>query len=252
MDAAQTIRDAIASVIALRDASNANPALRNAVAAVKRFQARRFAQTYADILAPGPYQAAARFFLDELYSDKDYAHRDAQFSRIAGALQTFFPKQVVATAVSLAQLHALTESLDHAMGLQWLDAGVGLDPGPLSAAAAAEQAQHYVTAWRKVARFEDRQLQLSTVLAVGRELDKLTRAPGLFLMLKMMRRPAHAAGLASLQAFLETGFDTFAHMAGRGEGARLFLAMVSARESALIGQLNASDAFDLSVAFGLV
>lgn len=253
MDAAQSIRDAIASVIALREASNANPALREAVAAVKRFQARRFAHTYADILGPGPYQRAARFFLDELYSDKDFSHRDAQFSRIAGALQKFFPKQVVATAVSLAQLHALTESLDHAMGLQWLvvvaEAGLGL--GRLTAAPVAAQAQAYVAAWREVARFEDRLLQLSTVLAVGRELDKLTRTPGLIMMLKMMRRPAHAAGLASLQAFLESGFDTFSQMAGRGEGARLFLAIVSTRESALIGQLNATHDFDLPAAFGL-
>ena len=45
-----------------------------------------------------PYAAAARFFLDELYSDKDYADRDAQFARIAGAIEKLFPAQVARTA----------------------------------------------------------------------------------------------------------------------------------------------------------
>ena len=41
----------------------ANPALGAAVGAVKRVQSRRFAGSYADLLAGGPYAAAARFFL---------------------------------------------------------------------------------------------------------------------------------------------------------------------------------------------
>jgi hypothetical protein len=232
MDAAQTIRTAVDRVSALRHESETNPALRAAITAVKQFQARRFAHTYADVLGSGSqastptdaYKHAARFFLDELYSDKDYALRDAQFSRIAGALQKFFPKQVVATAVSLAQLHALTEALDHAMGMAWL---------VVDKASAENTAQRYVIAWRSVGRREDRDAQLHTVLAVGQELDKLTRTPGLRLMLKMMRRPAHSAGLSSLQSFLETGFDTFANMGAGGRGASEFLSMVHQRESKL-------------------
>ena len=55
-------------------------------------------------------------------------------------------------------------------------------------------------------------------------------------MLRMMRAPATAAGLGSLQRFLETGFDTFAAMA-RGDGARRFLATIGQREKALIENL---------------
>ena len=124
MEPAQKIRDAVAQVSQLRQDASGDPALGAAVAQVKRLQSRRFAGTYADLLGGGPYQAAAQFFLHELYGEADYSERDAQFARIAGALQRLFPQQVMATAVSLAQLHALTERLDHAMGLAWPDAAV--------------------------------------------------------------------------------------------------------------------------------
>ena len=238
MNSAQTIRDCVTRVSALRQASLAEPTLHAAIISVKRFQAQRFANTYADLMSEGPYQDAARFFLEELYSENDYSQRDAQFSRIAGALQTFFPKQVVAIAVSLAQLHALTEELDHSMGVQWLANAGAAENGEVSDLNWNET--RYENAWRAVGRRQDRDAQLNDVIAVGEELDKLTRASGLRMMLKMMRRPAHAAGLSSLQVFLETGFDTFARMNGRGTGAHEFLAIVRTREAQLIDALFAS------------
>jgi len=56
-------------------------------------------------------------------------------------------------------------------------------------------------------------------------------------MLKMMRGPAAAAGLSSLQHFLETGFDTFAAMAKRPGGAEAFLEIIRLRETGLIDLL---------------
>ena len=101
----------------LEAGAEADPSLRAALGWVKRVQSQRFAGTYADLLARGPYAAATRFFLDELYSDKDYAERDAQFARIAGAIERLFPAQMRGTAVDLAELHALTEELDQAMAV---------------------------------------------------------------------------------------------------------------------------------------
>jgi hypothetical protein len=228
MEPAQKIRDAVGQVSQLRDAASGHPALGAAVAEIKRLQSRRFTGTYADLLGGGPYRAAAQFFLHELYGEADYSERDAQFSRIAGALQRLFPRQVMATAVSLAQLHALTEQLDHAMGLAWRPGAVPGDAGPASC---------YIAAWRTVDRRADREAQLAMVLDIGRELQRLTRAPGLRLMLKMMRGPAAAAGLGALQRFLEAGFDTFAAMARQPGGADEFMAVIHERESALIDLL---------------
>jgi hypothetical protein len=91
MNTAQVIRDAVAQVERLREESRTVPQIGEAVTRVKRFQALRFAGTYADLLASGAYGAAARFFLEELYSERDYAERDAQFARIAGAVEKLFP-----------------------------------------------------------------------------------------------------------------------------------------------------------------
>ncbi len=228
MESADIIRQAVASVAQLRTETTASPALLAAVRTVKRFQANRFRITYVDLLSSDTYGSATRFFLEELYSDKDFADRDAQFSRIAGALQTLFPKQVVKTAVSLAQLHRLTEELDHAMGRALL-------AGPRSGLLGID----YARAWNTVSREPDRDLQLTTVLTVGDELDRLTRMPGLRLMLRMMRRPAHAAGLGALQQFLEAGFDTFAAMSGKQQSTAKFLIIIKDRESRLMNELFA-------------
>lgn len=227
MKTAERIRVAVAEVERLRAESRDQPALHAAVLVVKRFQARRFAGTYADLMQSGPYAPAARFFLEELYGDRDYSERDAQFARIAGAMERIFPADVAETAAALAQLHALTESLDHAMAAA---APLGSDadiPG-------------YVRAWRTVGRRPDRDRQLADLLALGTELSRLTRLRGLRLMLKMMRGPASAAGMLSLQRFLENGFDTFAQ-ASRNGGAERFLLEIRQREERLFGLLFEQD-----------
>lgn len=231
MESAQKIRDAVAQVAQLRERAAGIPALGAAVAAVKRLQSRRFAGSYADLLGGGPYRAAAHFFLHELYGDTDYSERDAQFSRIAGALQRLFPRQVTGTAVALAQLHALTEELDHAMGAAWADNAAPHDDSD------GAEAHRYASAWRTVDRRAERHRQLAMVLEIGGELQRLTRTPGLRLMLRMMRAPAVAAGMGALQRFLEAGFDTFADMARQPGGAGRFLALIEERESALIALL---------------
>jgi hypothetical protein len=230
MEAAPAIRAAMERVTQLRQQCAADPALAKARSEVKRLQARRFAGSYAEMLEGGPYQNAARFFLEELYGEQDFTERDAQFSRIAMALQRIFPAQVVQTAVSLGELHALSEELDLAMARRWRAQKSGKDTG--------DDARRYLASWRGIGHRSDRFLQVHTVLAIGRELDRLVRLPGLRMMLKMMRKPASLAGLSALQHFLELGFDTFADMGRhKGQGASEFLAIIEARETALVEQL---------------
>jgi hypothetical protein len=229
MNTAETIRQAVAEVEALRRESRDLPDIGAAVTRVKSFQARRFRGTYADLLAAGSYSAAARFFLEELYSERDYADRDAQFARIAGAVERLFPHDVADTAAGLARLHALTESLDHALARR-------------IACPSGDEVADYVQAWKAVGRRNDRQRQLETVVAIGAEMSRLTRLPGLRLMLRMMRGPASAAGLGSLQRFLESGFDTFAAVAKSHGGAERFLDTIRQREQRLLDLLFDGDA----------
>jgi hypothetical protein len=227
---ADQIHQALETVARLRQQRIGQPDVVLANAAIKRFQARRFQATYPDLLQSPRYQTAAHFFLHQLYSDKDYAERDQQFARIANTIAKLFPQSVVNTAAALAEVHALTERLDDAMAHAYLALQVA-DPSLSDAAI-------YVACWRQVSDSAARHQQLQVVLALGESLDSLTRKLGLRMLLKMMRGPATAAGLASLQMFLESGFDAFQTMRGADE----FLKLITEREMDWITRLFEEDA----------
>ncbi len=222
------IRAHLHTVAQLRAARQADPALAERVRAVKTYQARRFEQTYADLLASPRYRGAARFFLEELYGPQEFAERDTQFARVVPALVRLFPHEVVLTVEHLGELHALSEALDDA-------AARHLPPGapgaPLDAAA-------YIVAWQGAGRPPAREQQIALTQAIGKALDGFTRSRLMRTSLRLMRGPAHAAGLASLQRFLEAGFDAFGAMKGADD----FLRWVGERERALAAALFAPDA----------
>lgn len=219
----QTILEMLECVAADRRTRRDDDALAARVLAVKRFQHARFARTYSDLLGQPRYAQAARYFLDDLYGPHDFTARDDQFVRIVPALVRLFPHEIVLTVLALARLHALTEAMDSAMGL-------ALPDGALGAAA-------YTRAWQWVGRGADREAQIALMLDVGMALDRLTRNRMLRHTLRLMRGPARAIGLESLQSFLERGFDTFREMRGAGE----FLGTIASRERALAAALFAVD-----------
>ncbi len=221
---AASILAQLATVQRERDVRRADAELGSAVAAVKAYQQRRFARTYADLLTSPRYAAAARFFLDELYGPQDFSERDAQFARVVPALVRLFPQEIVDTVGVLARLHALSEMLDTEMGRHLR--GRVLDRST------------YVEAWQSTAQPAKREEQIGLTLRVGHELDRLTRKPLLRSSLHLMRGPARAAGLPALQQFLETGFDTFKAM----RGAQGFLAIVGDRERLLAQSMFSASA----------
>lgn len=193
--------------------------LGEAVERVKAFQHNRFARTYADLMTDARYRDATNFFMDDIYGPGDFSQRDTQFARIVPALVRLFPSEIVETIAELAELHALSEQLDTAMGSQ-LGSFV-LD------------GRRYGEVWRAVGKPMDRERQVDLIVAVGSALDRYTRKAMLRHSLRVMRRPAHVAGLGALQAFLERGFDTFRAMGGAND----FLALISKRERALAATL---------------
>ena len=224
--AADRIRVHLARVSQLREQASA-AGLAQAVHQVKQLQAARFRATYTDFLADTRHAPATRFFLEELYGEHDFRERDRQFGRIASAIERLFPEAVAQLAVDLAETHALTETLDHQLATHWLDQ----DP-------ATPAAQRYTQCWRLTGQHADRDRQLAVVLHMGADLQRLTRMVTLRMALKMMRRPAQAAGLFALQQFLERGFDAFATM-GDATG---FLTAIQQRERRWIDTLFDADA----------
>lgn len=201
-----------------------DPTLAQHTQAIKDYQHRRFARTYADLMAMPRYARAARFFLDDLYGPHDFSDRDDQFARIVPGLVRLFPREIVSTVQSLAELHALSERLDSQMAA--LVATLPVD------------AEHYVRAWQATGHVQERGRQIDLMLRVGQALERYTRNPMLRHSLRLMRGPARAAGLGALQSFLETGFDTFREMNGAAD----FLRTVADRERALAAALFAATA----------
>ena len=216
----------------LRLARQSHPELAQRTLLLKRWQAARFAHTYTDVLTDPNMGPAAKFFLTELYSDKEYSQRDAQFARIAGTLERMFPQAVIHTATFLAQLHALSETLDANMARVWLHHAQHLPQ--------ALDETTYRRLWQALmpaAGYEPgRQAQIQAAQELGKQLQRHTRLPGLRLMLRMMRAPATAAGLHQLQQFLECGFDTFAQL-GRANKVELFLRTIDQREHAWLDKM---------------
>lgn len=225
---AQAILDLLSQVDAQRARRAADPTLAARVRAVKHYQHERFQHTYEDLLAQPRYADATRFFLEELYGPEDFTRRDAQFKRVVPALVRLFPREVVLTVQTLGELHALSETLDTAMGKAVPDGPVDL-PG-------------YIEAWQQVGQPAEREKQVALMRRVGDALDGYTRNPLLRHSLRLMRGPARLAGLAELQAFLESGFDTFRAM----HGARDFLNTVVQREQAIAAWLFGASAGDAS------
>jgi hypothetical protein len=189
---------------------------------LKRWQQDRLARTYADLKAQPRYEAATRFFLEDLYGPKDFSGRDAAMLRIYPMLVKMLPASAVQTAALAIEVDALSETLDRKL----LEV---LPDGPIDDAS-------YAKAYREGSTKAEREHQIELIGEVGKRLDRLVAKPMLLQTLKLMRAPAKVAGLADLQEFLERGFEAFRTMGGAAE----FLATIQARERAIASRLFSS------------
>ena len=230
MSSSDQIVDHLRIVAAERAARHDEPGLNEKVLAIKRYQQLRFRHTYADLLESTRYGPAAHFFLEELYGPGDFSRRDGQFARVVPTIVRLFPVEIVKTVAALAELHSLSERLDTLMGRS-------LRQTPLDAAG-------YVEAWQAVSSSLERKQQIDLTLGVARSLESLTQKTLLRNSLRLMRRPARAAGLGELQQVLEQGFDTFKAM----NGAREFIALVETRERHLAAALFGATSCDVGAA----
>jgi hypothetical protein len=191
----------------------ADLALDHALSVLAAWQVRRLRGTYADLEASPRYAPAMAFFESDLYGGTDFAQRDADLVRVVPAMRRLLPESVLETVATAVALNALSQELDHAM-IHLL--------GPRTFTVA-----EYCRAYRAIGRYELRLRQIRLIGEVGAALDHYVHKPMLRTALKMMRRPAHLAGLAALQDFLERGFNAFAEMGGAVD----FLATIESRET---------------------
>jgi hypothetical protein len=206
------------------------PMFRESLTALKRFQADRLARTHRDLLESPRYRLATRFFLEDLYGEKDFSQRDAELGRVIPTLTRFLPDQALTTIADAIELDALSEYLDQKMALEGLETQ-GAD----------WSSERYGQAYRAVANqtgigFDGttsgstfRARQLGLVPKIGQTLDKLVKNPFLGGLLAGMAGPARLAGVPTMHDFLTRGFKAFQSM----RGAQDFIAKIDERERAL-------------------
>ena len=221
-EALARLRQSLDQVSRARGEAFAAPARAQAHLALKAWQAGRLERTYQDLLGTARFHDAARFFLDDLYGARDYSRRDADLARILPKMAALLPLAALSTIADAVELDALSEQLDSAL-LAHLDAKV------LASLSEAD----YASAYRACDNLADRAHQIALMRRTGDALDRLTRKPLLDRTLRLMRGPAHMAGLGELQGFLERGFGAFKRMGS----AQQFLDAVEGRETLLMERL---------------
>ena len=199
------------------------------LAEMKGWQARRLAQSYADVAANARYRPATAFFLEDIYGAKDFSGRDQAMLRILPMMARVLPASAVEAAALAIELEAVSEDLDQRLA-------AALAEGPVTEATYAE-------AYRRSATPQEREYQIELIGAVGRRLDAFVKMPLVGPTLKLMRRPARVAGLQDLQDFLERGFDAFRHMRGADE----FLALLGERERLILSRLFSGEPAPFSI-----
>ena len=189
------------------------------LAELKGFQSKRLTRTYEDLAAQPRYAAATAFFLDDLYGPKDFSARDQEMLRIVPVMSRILPASALETAALAIELEALSEDLDQRLAA--------------SLAQGRIDDESYGRAYRESSTREERRHQIDLIEGVGKRLDALVKKPLVAHMIKLMRRPAHMAGLGGLQDFLEEGFASFREMKGADE----FLATLRSREEEILSRL---------------
>jgi hypothetical protein len=217
---AEALRRHLQTAKMLRQQANADENSARDRLRLRTWQAERLARSYAHLLASERYGKAARFFLNDLYGPKDFSSRDEEVERILPMLLAMLPASALHTLALAVELDALSELLDSEMILE-LRAAECIDNIDESA---------YAAAYRAVGQRPERQRQIILMRQIGEAVELLAQKSLLSTVLKLMRGPAHLAGLGELHEFLENGFNAFRHMGDATE----FLDCIEGKEQKLL------------------
>lgn len=170
---------------------------------VRAWQAARLEDSFRRFLRDPKRQAAARFFLDDIYNDADFSRRDADVARVMPMMQALLPTQMLETLADAIELGAHT----HALDLRMAEALERIAPRRRSLDVAL-----YTRAYTSVTTVQERNHQIDLIGRVGHGLGRALGTTGVGTMLRLARGPARAAGLGELQGFLERGVEAFSRI----------------------------------------
>jgi hypothetical protein len=206
---------------ALRDVFNDQPRLQARLAELQKWQSQRLMRSHDDLHRNPRYRLAVEFFFDELYGGGDPRARDRDLLKVQRVMQRLLPAEALRAMCLAIELEILSQELD-------ADVARALPAGPITVAT-------YADAYRAAGRRPDRERQVDMMNEIGGYLDRVVRKPIIRGLVRLARRPAHAAGFGLLQEFLERGLDAFEALHGADE----FLATIRQRERRAMERLFA-------------
>jgi hypothetical protein len=195
---------------------------------LRKWQSNRLEHTYADLLVTKRYGPACRFFLDDVYSAKDFRQRDHEIKHLYAMLSHYLPDALLKLVKKVIELNDLTNQLDEAL-LDALRHDLGVND--------AVTAELYAEGYRICNNYAERESQIELIVEVGRMVDIAAKIPFVATMLKMARIPVSRAGWHELHSWIERGFLAFQHMHGADE----FLGTIHDREMKILGRIFAGD-----------
>ena len=162
--------------------------------ALKAYQVERLKFTHKECLNDPNTKEATKFFLTEIYSDKDLTKRDADLAKIVPMMCKLFPKELLIVLSDAIELDALTEVLDMKMcknlNVNFTD-------------------EEYMKVYREKTKYDDRKKQIQLTNALGLSLIDVVKYPLIGGLLGKMGFPAKMMGLSEMHELLNNGFNIF-------------------------------------------
>ncbi len=190
--------------------------------ALRQYQARRLAETHADLAVDPEFAPAAHFFLTDIYADRDFARRDAELEALYDFVRPVMPIEAIESMANAVALNNLTHELDGHMAQR------------LQALGATESFSHeqYAEAYRQ-GSYEARVTQIDLVVALLRQIAGLQDVPFIGTALTTTRGAAQRMGWGTLHNFLERGYRAWNGVTDPG----LFVQTIERRERDLNDRL---------------
>ena len=157
-------------------------------------------QYFEDMQARRDQAAAVAFIISDL-AGVEISQRDREFAKVVPMMVRMLPQSVLASAAAAMRLNAGV--LENNLAICQAINAANLLSGKVSE-------REYAEACRCVTTYAECMELVELTVQLGHELQHAIEIPMIGVTLKAMRGPARLAGIGALQAFLETGFSTFA------------------------------------------
>jgi hypothetical protein len=175
------------------------------MALLRVWQSQRLARTYADLLEQPRYNPACRFFLEDIYAERDFSQRDHDLETMYDFMRRFVPDAVSRPAALTIKLHRMTDALDQKL-LDVLVNQLGITD--------SITVEQYAEAYRRCDNYRERVEQIDLIIEICEHIDGIVRNPITGPALSLAKRPLRGAGYGEVVTFLERGYDSFKRMHG--------------------------------------